>query len=81
MKKIVKRGEMCPPFYGVAWVDYVQDQAVCYPLPLNRIVALLRDFFLWLRFGHIAKTANPREAYLAGLLTGLESRQTPKGDK
>lgn len=49
MKKIICRGEMIPPFYGVSYHLYHQDKAVCYPLIINLIVIIYRDFIFWMK--------------------------------
>lgn len=48
INKRVNQGELIPGWYGVAWVDYERMQAVCYPIPLNIIIAIMRRclFFL-----------------------------------
>lgn len=53
MKKIIKRGEMIPPFYGIGYRCYVKDESWCYPIPLNLFVLLYFDFIWWLK--------NPKE--------------------
>ncbi len=50
MKKIfaakkVFEGEMYPPFYGIAYVEYYANYAVAYPVPINLIVRFGR--WLW----------------------------------
>ena len=51
MKKVIKRnsGFRIPRFYGVAYVDHVKNELVCYPLFANLIVLLVRESFFWLK--------------------------------
>ncbi|HEX8885956.1 MAG TPA: hypothetical protein VF797_15820 [Noviherbaspirillum sp.] len=68
--KILKRigqGEMLPPFYGVAWVDFMSRMTICLPVPLNVIAALLRTLWLFLKHGWRAIPVDPRAAYDAGM--------------
>lgn len=67
--KIVKRinkGEMLPPFYGVAWQDWYGDVAVCLPVPLNLIAAIGRSIWIFMRHGHRHVPMSPRDAYYQG---------------
>lgn len=43
-------GSMLPRFYGVAYYDYRRGMVVCYPVPLNIIVSLLRVFYHWFNY-------------------------------
>jgi len=47
LKKIIKPGEVVPPFYGIAYQEYYLNIAVCYPLGVNLIVLLYRDWVFW----------------------------------
>ena len=47
LRKEIPRGEMMPTWYGVAWCDYTRmDVYVCYPLPLNIVMNLLRAVWI-----------------------------------
>ena len=48
--RVVRQGELLPPWYGVAWVDYARDVAVCMPVPLNAVAGAVRAAYLWVRF-------------------------------
>jgi len=45
-EKHIREGEEIPRFYGVAFHDFVRHEYVCYPIPLNKIVAWIQ----WLRW-------------------------------
>lgn len=50
LKKYVSQGETLPRFYGVAWRDYARLQAVCYPIPLNWLVFILREIYFLIAY-------------------------------
>lgn len=43
LRKDIGRHEMRPPFYGRAYERYESDLIVCYPIPLNWVIGLLRE--------------------------------------
>jgi hypothetical protein len=47
------------------------NAAICYPIPLNVVVATVRGVWMWLRYGYAAVMNDPREAYVQGLHDGL----------
>lgn len=47
MKREISPGEMIPRFYGIAYYDYPRNRAICYPLFINLIVMLWREFVYW----------------------------------
>lgn len=49
MKKIISPGVEIPPFYGIAYYDYARNEKVCYPIFINLIVLLWRDFVYWIK--------------------------------
>jgi len=49
IRKYVRDGEMIPKGYGVAWVDYVCDRAVYYPIGLNMVISFSRDVYFWIK--------------------------------
>lgn len=55
MKKEIDQGSMIPPFYGMAYYRYESDKKVCYPIGINLIVILWRDFIYWLKFPKMGK--------------------------
>ena len=44
----IRNGYTMPWFYGIAYWKTTQCMAVCYPVPFNRIVRLVREAWLWL---------------------------------
>ena len=42
MRRFVKELDEMPRGYGIAWEDPARRVAVCYPVPLNRLVGWLR---------------------------------------
>lgn len=46
----VRPGEMAPRFYGLAYIDWMKDDYVCYPVPLNFLVSIGRR--IWARAKH-----------------------------
>lgn len=69
LHKIVPEGSMLPRFYGVAWVLFQSRAALCLPVPLNLVVALLRAVWLFMKHGWRPIPVNPRAAYELGLRT------------
>jgi hypothetical protein len=47
IRKLIWRGERYPKGYGVAWLDYQRNAAVCYPIPLN--VVMRAAYLAWVR--------------------------------
>jgi hypothetical protein len=47
MKIEISPGEMIPRFYGIAYHRWDLNVAVCYPLFINLIVMLWREFVHW----------------------------------
>jgi hypothetical protein len=41
------RGQCLPFPYGVAWIDYLRDEAICYWVPFNIIARAVRE--IWFR--------------------------------
>ena len=64
---------MIPAWYGVAWIRYDNDSAVCYPVPLNLIAAALRGIWIWMRHGYRSVPSSTRDAYAQGLRDGMRS--------
>ena len=50
LKKTIPEGEFCPRGYGVAYKSLHQMAYICYPIPLNQIVRVWRNFYFWLAF-------------------------------
>lgn len=72
LAKEVHEGEIIPAWYGVAWVRFEVNAAVCYPMPLNLLVAAVRAFAIWMRYGYRAVPCNSRDAYAQGLRDGRQ---------
>jgi|GEM_PF-6171247 hypothetical protein len=66
IQRIVREGELMPRFYGIAWRNYFRREAVCFPVPLNVILAFARQAYLWIRLGHVEVSSDPRSAYEQG---------------
>jgi len=61
LKIEVKHAAETPPMgYGVAYHDFYRQCAICYPIPLNLLIGVLRRLYLWMERG-IGPTK--REAY------------------
>lgn len=65
--KEVHNGEIIPAWYGVAWVRLEVDAAICYPMPLNLLIAVVRSIAIWMRHGYRAVPYSARDAYAQGL--------------
>lgn len=48
IRRIVAPGQRFPRAYGVAWWNYNTHEAVCYPVPLNHGLAMIRR--LWIAY-------------------------------
>ena len=68
--KKIDQGEILPRFYGVAWIDWYRDQAVCLPLGLNLLAGCARNLFYSIKNAGRLVRANPRDAYEQGLRDG-----------
>ena len=72
--KYIKMGQMLPAYYGIAWHQFDRDIAVCLPVPLNLVVAILRNIYSFIKFGHIRVFANQRDAYRQGYSDGKNAK-------
>ena len=68
--KKINQGGLLPRFYGVAWVDWYRDQAICLPLGLNLAAACARNVYYSIKNAGRLVRANPRDAYQQGLRDG-----------
>jgi hypothetical protein len=68
--KTINQGEMLPRFYGLAWVEWHRDGAVCAPVPLNWVIAVARAIWVFATQGTRAISWNPRDAYRQGIRDG-----------
>lgn len=65
----VTPGELLPRGYGIAWVHWHRDEAVCMPVPLNVLAGAMHTAWLWLKAPRVVY-ANPEAAYAAGHADG-----------
>lgn len=68
--KKVSQGDLLPPFYGVAWYDYMRGRCVCLPVGLNLIAAAARAAWIFIKHGGRQLPMDPRAAYEQGLQDG-----------
>lgn len=73
VKREINHGEMLPPWYGVAYRDFVNDRMICYPIPFNLIVRSLRNIYWRLRGpGYDFKNETWLEGYRSGYRAGCD---------
>ncbi len=70
MLKKITNGILIPRFYGVAWFRWQTNEAVCLPLGLNVLAAVLRVFYFSVKHAGRIVQASPRDAYAQGLRDG-----------
>ena len=75
----VAAGNLIPPGYGVAWVDWRTGDAVVMPIPLNIAAAGVRRAWFWCRHP-AALVKDPRQAFLQGYQAGLRAGEQHHGD-
>ncbi len=63
-------GEMLPAWYGIAYRDMYRQWDVCYPIPLNHVVGILRNTYWRLA---CKRTDLISEVYHEGWNTGYRS--------
>jgi hypothetical protein len=63
-------GHRIPAWYGVAWQDWLTHSAICYPIPINLVVAFLRAVYLWMKHGYREVPLDPRDAFNQGFEAG-----------
>lgn len=63
----VGEGFLIPRGFGVAWVRYDRQEAVCLPIPVNVIAAGVRAAWFWAKRGGVTVPGSPTEAYAAGV--------------
>lgn len=51
MRKLVSEGNILPWGYGRAWWDHYRDYAICYPIPLNYLLGMVRKVYFFLAQG------------------------------
>lgn len=67
----IRDGQVIPKWYGLAWVEWESNEAVCMPLGLNLLAALTRSALATIRHAGTAVRRNPRDAYAQGLRARL----------
>ena len=68
---LAAQGEMLPKWYGVAFYDYMQRTAICYPIPLNLIVRFIDNIWWRIKQPHISdREADLMAAYSKGRMDG-----------
>lgn len=70
--KIIRDSEPIPPWYGVAIVRMEWSDAICYPIPLNIVVAAIHKAYVWLRWGHMLYQTGYEKGYIKGKKDGRE---------
>ena len=65
IRVIVTEGSQIPRGYGMAWAQDFSRSWVCYPIPLNWIMA-------WLRRGYGFLGHGPRDLYMEAFTRGME---------
>lgn len=60
-----------PKFWGMAWYDFVKNQVVLMPIPLNIIASLLRN--LYIKLGCFGQWDIGAECYRKGYEEGYQS--------
>ena len=82
--KRINEGEQMPKWYGVAYRDFAMYQAVCYPIPLNIIVATWNKVLWWLTQpstlynNDVTDSRSLHKTYSDGYLSGLRAGQAEK---
>lgn len=71
-------GVMCPSWYGVAYIDYAANTAVCYPVPLNLFVMWGRKLYDKICFPNVTSGDYAR-GYHQGFQEGREYERKIKG--
>ena len=74
--KEIRPNEILPAWYGVAWTRWEVDAAICYPMPLNLLVAAIRAIVIWMQHGYHIVPINARDAYAQGLRDGKRQAES-----
>ena len=70
--KEVLEGERYPKGYGLAWRDFSRRVSICYPVPLNLILNLLRRLWHWSLLSFRLKHSAFDKTYLEGYRNGSD---------
>ena len=71
MRRYVYEGELIPKLYGVAWYDVLYLRAVCYPLPINVLIALAHRLW-WKMKKPAVRHCELHRRYLEGWHDGFD---------
>jgi len=77
MLKKITSGHLILRFYGIAWFRWHTGEAVCLPLGLNVLAALVRVIYFNVKHAGSIVMASPRDAYEQGLCDGRASVPQP----
>lgn len=72
--KKIGAGEMIPRWYGVAWADWSSDKAVCLPVGLNVIVAVMAEIWAAVKTPRCAPYVRASHAYSRGYADGWRAK-------
>ena len=72
--RIIDEGFIVPRAFGVAWIRWQTDEAVCMPIPLNIAAAGARRTWFWCRHP-VMLVKDPRQTFLQGSQAGLRAGQ------
>lgn len=73
----IYNGEIIPRGYGIAWVRWNVDCAVCMPIPLNIICGAVRSAWWWMKAPRFA-IQNARDEYRQGIDQGIKLAERDK---
>lgn len=76
LQKIVNQGEVIPKFYGIAYIDYMRDYAIAYPVPLNLFICFSR--WLWHELTRLRKSKLDEmltNAHRRGFYEGMKANE------
>lgn len=63
---------MIPPWYGVAWEDWMRREVVCLPYGVNVVAQLVRAVYFSIKHGGRHMRSNVRAAYDDGYKQALK---------
>lgn len=72
LRRDVTEGVSLPRGYGIAYVDICRRITACYPVPLNLVVALLREAWGLIRMPLSSRT---QRAYMDGFVAGKKDER------
>lgn len=69
-QRFIAEGGRIPRGYGLAWYRYETDHAVCYPIPFNLALGLLRHWYFRLAHGKVWHTRGYSRGFAVGRRQG-----------